>query len=83
MAKKTVGYTTDVTVDVDVDVDEVLEFIEDDDLIKELNARGYEISEPDSLLSREDVHVLIQELNDVIRGTSAWWVREKLYAMLR
>lgn len=83
MGKRTLGYTTDVTVDVEVDLDEALEMMEDDDLLQEVRNRGFELkNDGHPGLEREDLSVLIAALSDVTPRTEAWWVREKLYEML-
>lgn len=74
------GYTT-VTVDVDVYVDDIIDDMDDQDLIDELNSRGYTVSKDTERESfeREDWRFLL-ELVD--KNTETWYtrrVRDKLF----
>ena len=73
------GYKT-VTVDVDVYVDDVINEMDDQELIDELNSRGYTVSKepvPESF-EREDWHFLLDMLD---KNAQTWYtcrVRDKL-----
>jgi hypothetical protein len=75
------GYKT-VTVDVDVFVDDVLEDLDDQELIDELNSRGYTVSkgvERESF-DREDWQFLLEMID---KQPEHWYtrrVRDKLMA---
>ena len=73
------GYKT-VTVDVDVYVDDVINEMDDQDLIDELNSRGYTVSKDPERESfdREDWQFLLEMLD---KHESNWYnrrVRDKL-----
>ena len=73
------GYKT-VTVDVDVDVDDVINEIDDQDLIDELNRRGYIVNKDTHPggFDREDWHFLLDMLD---KQEPNWYnrrVRDKL-----
>ena len=73
------GYKT-VTVDVDVYVDDVINDMDDQDLIDELNSRGYTVTKDPERESfdREDWHFLLDMLD---KQESNWYnrrVRDKL-----
>jgi hypothetical protein len=74
------GYRT-VTVDVDVYVDDVINEADDQELIDELNRRGYTVSKgTEGGLDREDWQFLIEILD---KQTETWYtrrVRDKLMA---
>jgi hypothetical protein len=50
-----------ITIDVDIDVDDAIEAIDDDDLIRELESRGYEVAKEDV-----GVDVITDEEKDLI-----------------
>ena len=73
------GYKT-VTVDVDVYVDDVINEMDDQELIDELNSRGYTVTKDPERESfdREDWHFLLEMID---KNTETWYtrrVREKL-----
>jgi hypothetical protein len=72
------GYRT-VTVDVDVYVDDVINEAEDQELIDELNSRGYTVSKgTEGGLDREDWEYLLEMLD---KQPETWYtrrVREKV-----
>ena len=73
------GYKT-VTLDVDVYVDDVIDEMDDQDLIDELNSRGYTVSKDPERESfeREDWQFLLEMLD---KQESNWYnrrVRDKL-----
>jgi 6-pyruvoyl-tetrahydropterin synthase len=73
------GYKT-VTVDVDVYVDDVIDEMDDQELIDELNSRGYTVSKDPERESfeREDWQFLLEMLD---KTPETWYtrrVREKL-----
>jgi hypothetical protein len=73
------GYKT-VTVDVDVYVDDVINEMDDQELIDELNSRGYTVSKDVERESfdREDWHFLLEMLD---KQQANWYnrrVRDKL-----
>ena len=74
------GYRT-VNVDVDVYVDDVINEADDQELIDELNRRGYTVSKgTEGGLDREDWQFLIEILD---KQTETWYtrrVRDKLMA---
>jgi hypothetical protein len=73
------GYRT-VTVDVDVYVDDVINEADDQELIDELNRRGYTVSKgTEGGLDREDWQFLLEMLD---KQESTWYtrrVRDKLF----
>lgn len=75
------GYkTVTVTVDVDVYVDDVIDEMDDQELIDELNGRGYFVSkkEPVEAFEREDWQFLLEMLD---KTPETWYtrrVREKV-----
>jgi hypothetical protein len=50
-----------ITIDVDIDVDDAIEAMDDDDLIRELKSRGYEVAEEDV-----GIDVITDEEKDLI-----------------
>jgi hypothetical protein len=73
------GYKT-VTVDVDVYIDDVINEADDEQLIDELNSRGYIVSkeEPADGFDREDFQFLLEMLD---KNPQTWYtlrVRSKL-----
>ena len=69
-----------VTVDVDVYVDDIIDDMDDQDLIDELNSRGYTVSkDPErEAFDREDWRFLLDMLD---KNTETWYtrrVRDKL-----
>lgn len=73
------GYKT-VTVDVDVYVDDVINEMDDQELIDELNSRGYTVTKDPERESfeREDWHFLLDMLD---KNAQTWYtrrVRDKL-----
>lgn len=73
------GYKT-VTVDVDVYVDDVIDEMDDQELIDELNSRGYTVSKDPERLSfeREDWHFLLEILDKNTETIYTRRVRDKL-----
>ena len=67
------GYKT-VTVDVDVYVDDVINEMDDQELIDELNSRGYIVSkeEPADGFDREDWQFLLEMLD---KNPQTWYTR--------
>ena len=67
------GYKT-VTVDVDVYVDDVINEMDDQELIDELNSRGYTVSkdEPAEAFEREDWQFLLEMLD---KTPETWYTR--------
>ena len=73
------GYKT-VTVDVDVYVDDIINEADDQELIDELNSRGYTVSKdpvPESF-EREDWHLLLNLLDSQNPNWELRRVRDKL-----
>ena len=74
------GYKT-VTVDVDVYVDDVINEMDDQELIDELNSRGYTVTKDAAVVEafeREDWQFLLEMLD---KNPQTWYtlrVREKL-----
>lgn len=74
------GYRT-VTVDVDVYVDDVINEADDQELIDELNSRGYTVVKDEKVVEafeREDWHFLLDMLD---KNPQTWYtrrVRDKL-----
>ena len=74
------GYRT-VTVDVDVYVDDVIDEMDDQELIDELNSRGYTVTKDADVVEafeREDWQFLLEMLDN---NPQTWYtrrVREKL-----
>ena len=69
-----------VTVDVDVDVWEVIDEASDDDLIEEMNKRGYNVQKEEfdtSTLDREDLNYLLERVNDID------WQGRRVYEKLK
>ena len=50
-----------ITIDVDIDVDDAIDAMDDDDLIRELESRGYEVAKEDV-----GVDVITDEEKDLI-----------------
>lgn len=73
------GYKT-VTVDVDVYVDDVIDEMDDQELIDELNSRGYTVSKDPERLSfeREDWYFLLEILDKNTETIYTRRVRDKL-----
>lgn len=71
-------YSTTVTTDVDVDIDinDVLEDLDDEFLLDEIKARGYEVVDPDDKLTKQDLDVLRAALDHVKVNTPRWWVND-------
>lgn len=75
------GYRT-ITVDVDVYVDDVIDEISDQELIDELNSRGYSvIKDAENIgFDREDYQYLIEMID---KQPFSWYtgrIRDKLFA---
>ena len=74
------GYKT-VTVDVDVYVDDVIDEMDDQELIDELNSRGYTVTKDSAVVEafeREDWQFLLEMLD---KTSQTWYtrrVREKV-----
>ena len=73
------GYRT-VTVDVDVYVDDVINEIDDQDLIDELNRRGYTVTKDveRKAFDREDLNLLILIIDQAPETIYTRRVRDKL-----
>ena len=69
------GYKT-VTVDVDVDIYDVINEIDDQDLIDELNRRGYNVTKDAE--DREDLNLLIEIIDQTPETIYTRRVRDKL-----
>jgi len=70
--------TVDTTVDVDVDLDD----FDDDDLIEEIESRGYTVKdedEDDLRLDNYQIDILIKYIGDQKIGSDLWKISEKLY----
>lgn len=76
-----------INVNIDVDVDEVLSELDDDDLVEELQCRGYHCSkslfDEEDLFTKEQLDLLIAHVD--IRERPIHWewqrIRDKLMAM--
>jgi len=56
-----------VTVDVDVDILDVIDEVSDEDLIAEMNSRGYNVQKEEfdtSTIDREDLNYLLELVSD-------------------
>lgn len=57
-----------VTVDVDVDVWDIIDETSDEDLIDEMNSRGYNVQREEfdsSTIDREDLDYILERISDV------------------
>ena len=77
------GYKT-VTLDVDIYVDDVINEADDQDLIDELNSRGYTVTkEPErESFDREDWKLLLELVDNVSETVYTRRVRDKLVEQL-
>lgn len=69
-----------VTVDVEVDVWEVIGEASDEDLIEEMNSRGYNVQKEEfdvDVLDREDLNYLLERVNDID------WQGRRVYEKLK
>lgn len=80
---RTRTYSVDVTVDTTVDVDVDLDDISDEDLIEEMEERGFKILYKDEYLGKDELVILTNMLENAPLGSDLWKIREKLYQLLR
>lgn len=73
--------TVDTTVDVDVDLDD----FDDDDLIEEMEERGFKVLDADDnsgVLDKFDIQTLINIIGEQKIGSELWCIKEKLYSLI-
>lgn len=75
------GYKT-VTVDVDVDIGDIIDNFDDEDLIDELNRRGYIVNKDTHPggFDREDLQFLIEIIDQTPETIYSRRVRDKLFS---
>jgi ectoine hydroxylase-related dioxygenase (phytanoyl-CoA dioxygenase family) len=74
------GYRT-VTVDVDVYVDDVINEADDQELIDELNRRGYTVSKDateQNDLTDDEITAILERFQMAVPGTTGYNIYEKL-----
>jgi hypothetical protein len=74
-----VDVTVDTTVDVDIDLDD----FSDDDLIEEMEERGFKVLYKDEYLGKDELVMLTNMFENAPLGSDLWKIREKLYQLLR
>lgn len=72
--------TVNVNVDVDVYIGDIIDSLDDEDLIDELNRRGYIVNKDTEygILDREDLNLLIEIIDQTPETIYSRRVRDKL-----